>query len=209
MQFFTRLVVCLCVLSLTAAHPPLQVESPHGFPAKSHGPSRAEKNSIHSFAEISPLYKLNDSYIPLKYDLDLLVILDEENSGVGTQFTVRGQVGITFQVAEPTNMVTLHANVLEIFRVTLTNVNDTGEVITLGEPILSGDDRHFMTVTTGGVELRPENHYQMEVIYIAPISRGDLNGLYLSNYTDSDGNLKYVIPFFLLSAIFLKPRPFF
>jgi hypothetical protein len=61
----------------------------------------------------SPKYRLNDSFIPSHYELELLVILDEDPS-IGEQFTAPGKVAITFRPTEDNSILRLHAYLLNI-----------------------------------------------------------------------------------------------
>lgn len=102
-----HLIYCLV---FSSAQLPLQGKPKvRGFPGKrSNG-----EGGITARRELEPMYRLNNTFIPSHYDLEVRVIL-EDGESVGAQFTAPGKVKILGVNQEPTTSVTLHAKELAI-----------------------------------------------------------------------------------------------
>lgn len=93
-------------IALVSAQVPLQLDPPHpndgtplNFPSQSVVPQGDE---------ISPLYRLNGTIIPSNYELELLVLLDNDPA-YGAQFTAPGKVRIDITPTIATGLITLHS----------------------------------------------------------------------------------------------------
>ncbi|XP_021952753.1 aminopeptidase N [Folsomia candida] len=170
-------------IALVSAQVPLQLDPPHpndgtplNFPSQSVVPQGDE---------ISPLYRLNGTIIPSNYELELLVLLDNDPA-YGAQFTAPGKVRIDITPTIATGLITLHSY--------LPVINESSIQVTKpDQPDLVIEVTQTSNETEGVVQfysislntiLNPGQLYQLYIEFVAPISTNILNGLYLSTYVD-------------------------
>lgn len=100
-------IVCQWLVFVTPilAQLPLQIKPKvRGIPGKYNGNSE-----ILARGEIEPMYRLNNSFTPTHYDVQVRVILDEDETGAGDQFTAPGKVKIVGRNEERSSRIVLHA----------------------------------------------------------------------------------------------------
>jgi len=108
------------------SYTPLQYERVRGFHHKQRyfeadqvdvGLEEANKKAIDEKEYLrvaaSPRYRLNDSFIPSHYNLELLVLLDNDPA-IGDQYTAPGKVSIDFQPTSDQFVLRLHANLIQV-----------------------------------------------------------------------------------------------
>ena len=126
--------------------------------------------------------RLDDTLVkPTNYDLKLTVTKDNLENG---EFS--GVVNIKLNVLKDTNSFVIHAKALEISNVTLTGNKYAGTVT--AEDVDAND---FVTIT-GSKNITKGVDYILEIYYTGVLSDTDMDGFYRSNYTDADGNTKYL-----------------
>lgn len=107
MNKFLFLLLLLNCFLLIVCQLPLQVKPKvRGFPKKNNG-------GIEGRGVIEPMYRLNNTFMPSHYDVQIRVILDSEED-VGEQFTAPGKSRILGKTGEKLERLVLHANRLEI-----------------------------------------------------------------------------------------------
>lgn len=97
-------------LFFSSAQLPLQVKPKvRGFSGKRNN----GEDGITARGALEPMYRLNNTFIPSHYDLEVRVIL-EDGESVGAQYTAPGKVRIVGVNQEITSSITLHAKDLAI-----------------------------------------------------------------------------------------------
>jgi len=107
MKETTRILAVALLVGICFAQLPFQVKPrPRGFPGKRDGIKRVVAN-------IEPMYRLNNTFIPSHYDVEVRVILDNDGS-VGPQLTAPGKVRIVGVNQERSSHIVLHANAMTV-----------------------------------------------------------------------------------------------
>ncbi|XP_035702166.1 aminopeptidase N isoform X2 [Folsomia candida] len=164
------------------SHPPLQIEpSPRFRPV----------NPVKHKAPVSPLYRLNDTWIPSTYVVEIKVVLDNAPAGE-VPYTARSRVQISFTVKERVNSITLHANLLTGLAFRLTN--EAGVDIPLSPYVVDKEvEKHFLHIPLLSGVLEPGVTYKLHAESLASIFRdGRTNALYLSSYLTEFGDTKLI-----------------
>ncbi|XP_021948034.1 aminopeptidase Ey [Folsomia candida] len=179
-------IIFLAVFLLASAsgHPPLQID-----PINPLVNDRPVINSV----VVDPLHRLA-KWIPIHYNVELAVVLDEKQVPADDEFTAKGKVDILFQIPlDAANLatITLHANLLSITSFSLTH--EDGTDIPLGAYQNDTDiTKHFVHIPLQSGTLQQGVNYTLHAESVAQIFGHKLNGLYRSNYTKPDLTLSWI-----------------
>ncbi|ODN05327.1 Aminopeptidase N [Orchesella cincta] len=171
------------MITFTLAQLPFQVEPRvRGFPGKRHG--------LKPSASIEPMYRLNNTFIPSHYDVEVRVILDNDGS-VGPQFTAPGKVKIIGVNQERTSRIVLHANALTISSDSITvALKATGQRIVVSR-VSEEDERDFYIIELGS-EINAGDELEIHMEHVAQIMSSDGNGLFYREYLTETGEVRRI-----------------
>ncbi|CAL8126796.1 unnamed protein product [Orchesella dallaii] len=181
MKDLIRILAAALLLGVCLAQLPLQVKPrPRGFPGK--------RDGIKRNANIEPLYRLNNTFIPSHYDVEVRVILDNDDT-VGPQFTAPGKVRIVGVNQERSSRIVLHTNALTVnessITVTLTATPDQPLDIS---GISEDDERDFFIIELGS-EIDAEAEVEIYMEHIARIPSSGV-GLFYREYQTETGETR-------------------
>ncbi|CAL8126794.1 unnamed protein product [Orchesella dallaii] len=173
MKELIRILAAALLLGVCLAQLPLQIKPrPRGFPGK--------RDGIKRNANIEPLYRLNNTFIPSHYDVEVRVILDNDDT-VGPQFTAPGKVRIVGVNQESSSRIVLHTNELTVntssITVSLTATPDQRLDIS---GIREDDERDFFIIELGS-EIDAEAEVEIYMEHVAKISSSGV-GLFYREY---------------------------
>ena len=119
--------------------------------------------------------------LPSNYNLNLTVTRDNLDNG-----KFDGIVKIELNFAKDTDSFQIHAKDLALSTVTLTKSGFNGDMTPEGP-----DTNDFVTMKSSQTIISGDG-YVLEIHYTGKLSDTDMDGFYRSNYTDDDGNTKYL-----------------
>ncbi|KAJ3664942.1 hypothetical protein Zmor_000473 [Zophobas morio] len=119
--------------------------------------------------------------LPSNYNLNLTVTRDNLDNG-----KFDGIAKIELYFAKDTDSFQIHAKDLTISKVTLAKSGFSGDLTPEGP-----DTNDFVTMKSSQTITRGYV-YVLEIHYTGKLSDTDMDGFYRSNYTDDDGNTKYL-----------------
>lgn len=162
----------LVISSVTLAAPPLLPQSPIFEP---------RQDSI-------PNHRLSTAVYPTHYTVELQPIL---TPGHGQIFTAPGKVWINTVCRTMTTNITLHSLTINV---TASSVRVYEFPVEIDVPIsnITTDLEKEQLIINLEQPLRAAQVYRIYIEFVAPISDQVLYGLYLSNYTASNGETRYM-----------------
>lgn len=116
MQVLLFAIVLVLGISTVVGQLPFQVKPrPRGFPGKRFKDEEGGRRRLPLGRDSigGAMYRLNDTFIPSHYQLELRVILDKDEA-FGLELTAPGKVKIVGVSRENTSRIVLHANELKI-----------------------------------------------------------------------------------------------
>ncbi|XP_055638196.1 aminopeptidase N-like [Toxorhynchites rutilus septentrionalis] len=155
-----------------------------------HIPLVDERNAVTVRQETSSGYRLPNSTLPLKYNIELTTHIHDHNSP--SQFEFDGKVIISLRVQEQNvRNITLHYR-----RIILSHVK-LSESAEIGGSVIINDDSSFVTDETyeflviQAPSVLKLGVYTLEIQYRGEL-RSDNGGFYRSSYLDSRGNTRWI-----------------
>ncbi|CAG2058063.1 unnamed protein product [Timema podura] len=145
--------------------------------------ANAQTSSDETLAVVND-YLLPTSVVPIHYDIKLIPYLDDDN------FTFDGEVNIKVRAEEVTDVITLHQNdtIIEESTVTVTDLMTNINLIIVNQTYEAL--YHFYRLHLEE-NLQVGREYEINIKYKGYL-RDDMQGLFKSSYTTSDGETRWL-----------------
>nr|CAD7442360.1 unnamed protein product [Timema bartmani] len=145
--------------------------------------ANAQTSSDETLAVVND-YLLPTSVVPIHYDIKLIPYLDDDN------FTFDGEVNIKVRADEVTDVITLHQNdtIIEESSVTVTDLMTNINLIIVNQTYEAL--YHFYRLHLEE-NLQVGREYEINIKYKGYL-RDDMQGLFKSSYTTSDGETRWL-----------------
>uniref|UniRef100_W8BYW8 Aminopeptidase n=2 Tax=Ceratitis capitata TaxID=7213 RepID=W8BYW8_CERCA len=139
----------------------------------------------------SSIYRLNSHVLPISYDIWLkpyLLATDGER-----RFTFDGEVNVTLYATQAnTSEITLHAHLINLANISLYNDSNAEELLqtfTYSDIAYDGDTHQLTLILKDQLTLK--NKFRLRFAYTGQIRDG-MQGFFRANYTDHEGNEKWI-----------------
>nr|CAD7397311.1 unnamed protein product [Timema poppensis] len=145
--------------------------------------ANAQTSSDETLAVVND-YLLPTSVVPIHYDIKLIPYLDDDN------FTFDGEVNIKVRAEEVTDVITLHQNdtIIEESTVTVTDLMTNINLIIVNQTYEALYHFYRLHIEEN---LQVGREYEINIKYKGYL-RDDMQGLFKSSYTTSDGETRWL-----------------
>ncbi|KAF4519495.1 hypothetical protein B566_EDAN010679, partial [Ephemera danica] len=133
-------------------------------------------------------YKLPTTVIPLSYHISLIPYL-EAPPAPANPFTFDGEVTIRIRAREPTSTIVMHAWDLTVSQIAVIRVRD-GALVTVTDYLITPEDTNFFTINLA-TALEAGQEYDV-IIFFKGVLNSEGYGFFRSEWTDENGNLKWL-----------------